>query len=228
MGLRELMNDKAPESSAVKISKRRILWERDLWDEVCYLSGVMVGDGYIVKRDECVGLDVTHRDFADSFKECLETIGLRPSLSERVQDDENHSDIYRVRCYSNQLKEFIENYIYRFNELENIVTHREDSNKYFVKGLYESEGNIHETDSGYIMSLNNQRESIIDLARLSMAWQGVMANKSCDRRSDREGDGRKDIYKLTICGEEKIDRATSVIDPVIKHPRSLANWDMTY
>lgn len=217
MGLDQLL----PEGERVnkKISWRRIT-ERQIYSEFSYLAGVILGDGHCNMSANKVELTVADEAFADSFYKCLNDIGVVPYKNEVTKN--NGNTYYDVSCTSKSLTEIINNKIYTLGrELERPVFRNKEIVQEFVRGFYESEGNFNKTKTGDVLVMVNTDEEIIDFVRLAVAYAGFYCSKDvekreCNKNVEKE-EGRKDIYRLTIGGQEDVERFINQIKPVIKY-----------
>ena len=121
--------------------------------EFAYILGVMVGDGCAgeytkkwngkEKKSYEIKLQVLHYEFAKSFADALEKIGLHPNLylgKQKKYRGKNEQRLWNTEAYS---KVFVRFYLGLKRDLERMAELVEkcyDGKKNFIKGFYESEG----------------------------------------------------------------------------------------
>jgi intein-encoded DNA endonuclease-like protein len=121
-------------------------------EELAYVVGVKIGDGYATRRRRTVksynrvriGLKVKDREFAEEFGRCLvEVLGRRP-IKPRYRNDVGK---YVVEVYSQTLYELLKKPV-ELERLKKYIEHCERCVAAFIRGFADSEGyiRIHNTD----------------------------------------------------------------------------------
>ena len=125
-------------------------------DNFSYIQGVIMGDGFIddTKGRFRVILEATDKDFVDYFAESLKKVGIDNSRiirKERMLNNRNWRNLYGAKVFSKSFVLFCnknENNILNFNE--------------FLKGFYDSEGNIGLKGRNCRISISNTNALLIE------------------------------------------------------------------
>ena len=121
-------------------------------EELAYVVGVKIGDGYATRRRRTVksynrvriGLKVKDREFAEEFGRCLvEVLGRRP-IKPRYRNDVGK---YVVEVYSQTLYELLKKPV-DLERLKKYIEHCERCVAAFIRGFADSEGSV--SEEGYI------------------------------------------------------------------------------
>jgi intein-encoded DNA endonuclease-like protein len=129
-------------------------------EELAYVVGVKIGDGYATRRRRTVksynrvriGLKVKDREFAAEFGRCLaKVLGRRP-VKPRYS---NSSRLYVVEAYSQTLYELLKKPV-ELDGLKKYIEHCERCTAAFLRGFADSEGHV--SKEGYIHTYNTNRE----------------------------------------------------------------------
>jgi intein-encoded DNA endonuclease-like protein len=121
-------------------------------EELAYVVGVKIGDGYATRRRRTVksynrvriGLKVKDREFAEEFGRCLvEVLGRRP-IKPRYRNDVGK---YVVEVYSQTLYELLKKPV-ELERLKKYIEHCERCVAAFIRGFADSEGSV--SEEGYI------------------------------------------------------------------------------
>jgi len=120
--------------------------------EFAYIVGVVISDGWLHKNR--VGLDVTHKEFAQKFKQALSSLSGRDDINIIVKDKEESKSVNRVAMRWKKLFNILDQE-YKIEEWNKWLLHLSDEQlKHYIQGIYESEGTVQE--SGYkVMSLDS-------------------------------------------------------------------------
>lgn len=177
-----------------------------------YVLGVVLGDGYVCKlskfRNHWVGLGVKAKPFVEKFARMLRSIGLRPS---RIYVDKK--GLYHLRATSVDFYEW-----FKLLDLEKIRTFIRGFEKWFVCGIYESEGSISErNDTGelYIRIYNKRKELLSMIQEILKDW---------NIESRLYGPDKTDCFILYMYGNGYVKKFLCVIKPCIKtNPRTRAH-----
>ncbi len=177
--------------------------------ELAYVIGVMLGDGYATKHRRPVkgynnveiGLAVKDREFAEEFGECLsKVLGRQPK--EPIY--KNSINRYVVKVRSKTLYELLRKPV-NLDRLRKYIEHCEGCMAAFLRGFFDSEGCVDE--SGYIRTYNTDLQLMIYvrdlLKRLGIESTGpkIKHRKGRilhDRRKGKIYTVNKDCYMLYI------------------------------
>jgi intein-encoded DNA endonuclease-like protein len=115
-------------------------------EELAYVIGVKVGDGYVARRRRAVksynrvriGLKVKDGEFAAEFGQCLAKVLGRRQIKPRYRSDVGKYELLKKPVDLDRLKKYIE--------------HCERCMEAFLRGFVDSEGHV--SKSGYIYILN--------------------------------------------------------------------------
>jgi intein-encoded DNA endonuclease-like protein len=108
--------------------------------ELSYIVGVFFGDGSIYLDNAGGGykykvrLKVVDKEFAEEFKRCLESIGLKPSL--RFERNKTRTDRWCVEAYSKSLYTFLK------QPKEKLFEIAREYPREFLRGFFDSEGSV--------------------------------------------------------------------------------------
>ena len=139
-------------------------------EELAYVIGVKVGDGYTYRRrrtlrgynDVVVGLKAGNREFVEEFGRCLAKVLGRKQIRPRFRDDVGK---YVVEVRSRTLYELLKKPV-DLDRLKKYVEHCERCVAAFLRGFADSEGCVDKR--GYIFILNTDLRLltyIMDLLR---------------------------------------------------------------
>uniref|UniRef100_A0A7C4XTN8 DOD-type homing endonuclease domain-containing protein n=1 Tax=Caldisericum exile TaxID=693075 RepID=A0A7C4XTN8_9BACT len=183
-------------------------------NNLAYILGVLLGDGWVIRQDYSMGLGVTKKEFAESFANALRAIGLNPNVYKQDKKlfqkvSPNANDIWMVRGRSKQFYEW-----YKGLNLEKIKEVIKGYEVDFIRGFYESEGSCRLSGKRSEVAVHNtDRDLIIFISGL---LTGLGFHYSITK-TDRRNSNWKDLYHLNILGqkEEKF-KFLKTINPVIK------------
>ena len=195
--------------------------------ELAYILGVCLGDGCVGsyvkgKEKKCsyeIKLAVEHREFAESFKEALESIGLHPSMFLRTSVRPNEKPLWWVEAHSKVFVEWYKDITSDFSKLEEFLRKCPRGFEEFVRGFYESEGYYYEGLNKYggrqrNLHIYNTNKGLVDLVVKILKELGFRVTVRVDRR---EHLGRKDKYCIRVLAKD-IVKFFALIKPVIKNP----------
>jgi len=139
-------------------------------EELAYVIGVKVGDGYVGKKSRVrkgynyvwIGLKARDREFVEEFARCLAKVLGRRQIRPRFRDDVGK---YVVEVESKTLYELLRKPI-GLDRLKKYVEHSERCVVAFLRGFADSEGSVNKR--GYICIYNTDQRLltyIMDLLR---------------------------------------------------------------
>ena len=195
--------------------------------ELAYILGVCLGDGcvrsYELGKDKRpsyrIILAVQHKEFAESFKQALEKIGLKPNIRLTYRKDRpNESPLWRVEAHSKVFVEWYKDITSDMKKLYEFLKKCPDGFKEFIRGFYESEGSYYK---GYNklgglqrnLCIYNTNKELIDLVARILREMGFTISVTVDRRQHL---GWKDKYKIRVWAKD-IHKFFYLIKPVIKN-----------
>lgn len=139
------------------LSKKLMDGSKSLMIDFSYLMGVMMGDGYYWSSSKIgygLGLRVTDKPFALSFKRTLENLGFKTHLG--ITHTQIGTRLYQVRTSGNGYRGCKDISLWfeklDLGTIEGIINNDKEKMVAFVRGFYESEGCV-----GYLSKAKNQR-----------------------------------------------------------------------
>lgn len=176
-------------------------------DIVCYIAGLVFGDGHLRYIEETGNYNVifvnTSIELIDSFKRSVDSIGGSVSVRVTETKDSLHSDCYYAKVSSVKLYNHINDNIYTPEDVLMYCT--TDSQKLlFVRGFYEAEGSVQDYR-----------------ARISQADKDILCivSKFISDTTGIECDIRKhggQYYNLVVEGKDDVSAFVEAVDPTIK------------
>ncbi len=183
--------------------------------ELSYLLGILLGDGYVDKRNNRITLCVTSKVFANEFWTTLKSIGLNPVKDEINPKDSQYKrkKLYRVYARSKIFVEWYKKLNLKIIESDFLTT--KEFQKEFIRGFYESEGSLYR-DKRYkncwTLSITNTDKKLIELINRLITNLGFKTSLSSSRYR------KKEVFYLRILGGTKeVRRFIKTINPVIKN-----------
>jgi len=193
--------------------------------ELCYILGVLYGDGYAVslkRGTSYVGLETIDKEFAMEFAECLRKIGLNPLQYTRKR--RNQKIQYGVRAHSTPFVRWFKNLT--FEELKKIVSEYPED---FIRGFYDSEGFLckRHSDGTYTIGMCNTDYKIISLVKALLERRGYHPRLEVRRQNSEKvfivdhwaHVNKREIYYLWIGRREDIKKFMRNVKPIIKRKR---------
>lgn len=190
------------------------------WNEnLGYILGVIEGDGSVYKAKRgtgmtwCIALHVKSKNFAQSFYNALEDIGLTPTFCQKGCSRNNK--IYWYVLTSN--KKFYDWY-QKFDYTE-IVNKSENIQKAFIRGFYESEGTYNKNNSNLYIGCGKDKDLIKVVERISNDLGfNTSLNSRIHDHSDSYASKPTEIFNITLLGgTEARSNFIEQIKPVIKN-----------
>ncbi|RLF21228.1 MAG: hypothetical protein DRN15_02675 [Thermoprotei archaeon] len=193
------------------VARSEIPWEPRRCPELAYIIGVTLGDGSvgIIKRYSkgsrryVFSLKVRDQEFAEAVKKAIERLGLHCSIRKRYMR-RKEAVYYEVYCCVKRFVVF----------LKDIKDHPEKAwqwireyEKEFLKGFYESEGNL--SIEGYIRIYNKRRE-YIDMIVKCLQRLGIRCSISYDKSNK---------YWILYVPACETRRFLAMVKPIIKYSR---------
>lgn len=187
-------------------------------DDLAYILGVYVSDGYLTfsTGSWLMGLHVTEKIFAESFRGAMLRIGLHPSrICETNETPRGKmTTYYRTVARSNKLHDFIETL--DMSSLYNMLTEKESFGLQFLRGCFESEGSARNR-KGHgveIVLFSNTNTNLVDLVSNLLEWLGRPFSVTKEERGEK---GHKTLYRIYIHGDSKTKKKfLCLLNPVIK------------
>jgi intein-encoded DNA endonuclease-like protein len=202
-------------------------------EELAYVIGVKVGDGYVARRRRAVksynrvriGLKVKDREFAAEFGRCLaEVLGRRPVKPKYS----NSSRQYVVEVHSQTLYELLKKPV-DLDRLKKHIEHCERCTAAFLRGFADSEGSVDK--SGYIVIYNTDRgllEYVKDLLKRfgieSTGPKPLNKHGSIARFRNGSYKRRKDSYYIYIKANGNINFYKNIGFTITRKQRRLENY----
>jgi hypothetical protein len=187
---------------------------------LAYLLGVYYGDASVDKRGS-FRLSVTSKVFAESFRQAIEKIGLKPwRIVTYIKAIPNHGDIpahtstfYCTGIGSKALAGWLKEM--DLNSVKSFLSSNEMKRE-FLRGVYESEGSF--STSKQIVISNTSLELLELCQRLleDLGFKGI--NIITDREASFKGGiSRKRLYRLYFDRKHQFKKFFDEIKPVIKN-----------
>jgi hypothetical protein len=187
---------------------------------LAYLLGVYYGDASVDKRGS-FRLSVTSKVFAESFRQAIEKIGLKPwRIVTYIQAIPNHGDIpahtstfYCTGIGSKALSGWLQEM--SLSKVRDFLGSNEMKRE-FLRGVYESEGTFSPKSQQIIIS--NTNLELLELCKKlleDLGFEGVKIMMT-DRESFRGGIHRKSRYRLYFGRKSQLRKFIDEIKPVIK------------
>jgi intein-encoded DNA endonuclease-like protein len=177
-------------------------------EELAYVIGVKVGDGYTYRRKHAIkcynhvwiGLKAKDREFVEKFARCLAKVLGRKQIRPRFRDDVGK---YVVEVRSQTLYELLRKPVDP-HRLKKYIEHCERCVAAFLRGFADSEGSVNKR--GYICIYNTDQRLLIYvkelLRRLGIESTGPMLNQRGtiinDPRMGKKYTHNKDCHRLHI------------------------------
>jgi intein-encoded DNA endonuclease-like protein len=177
-------------------------------EELAYVIGVKVGDGYVGKKSRVrkgynpvwIGLKARDREFVEGFGRCLAKVIVRRQIRPRFRDDVGK---YVVEVGSKTLYELLRKPV-DLDRLKKYIEHCERCIAAFLRGFADLEGSVNKR--GYICIYNTDQRLLIYvkelLRRLGIESTGPMLNQRGiiinDPRMGKKYTHNKDCHRLHI------------------------------
>jgi intein-encoded DNA endonuclease-like protein len=178
-------------------------------EELAYVIGVKVGDGYVGKKsrvrkgynDVMIGLEAKDREFVEEFARCLAKVLGRKQIGPRFRDGVGK---YVVEVGSKTLYELLRKPV-DLDRLKKYIEHCERCVAAFIRGFADSEGSVDK--NGRIIIYNTNIELLIYviglLKRLDVESTGPKLNTRrgtifYDPRTGKKYVANKDCYRIYI------------------------------
>jgi len=178
-------------------------------EELAYVIGVKVGDGYTYRRrrtikgynDVWIGLKAKDKEFVEEFARCLAKVLGRKQIRPRFRDDVGK---YVVEVKSKTLYELLKKPV-DLHRLKKYIEHCEKCVAAFIRGFADSEGSVDK--NGHIFILNTDQRLPIYvkelLRRLGIESTGpklhyLRGTVIHDPRTGKQYTHNKDAYVIYI------------------------------
>jgi intein-encoded DNA endonuclease-like protein len=180
--------------------------------ELAYVIGVVVGDGWAVKRsgrsgEYRISAKVKDRDFAEEFSRCLgKVLGREPPKPIPMKDEK-----YRVRVNSNALYKLLQKPI-NIDKIRLFVEHTRDCTRSFLRGFFDAEGSV--TLDGDIYCYNTDHR-LLEYTRRLLGLLGIKTTDPKirtkkgtlikDWKTGKTYIKKKDVYYLYVRADTKLN-----------------------
>ena len=167
-----------------------------------YVLGALLGDGCVTEKGYEITLKVRAKEFAESFHQALQAIGLNPIFYSSTI----HGKTYYVAKACS--KEFV--YWYKGLTIDDIKNLVWDFANTFLRGLYEAEG--HFDKKRYRIDITNTNIELLKLA------ESLLKKFSFHPRiyKVKSKTGKKPLYRLYLLRNREVDKFFTIVKPVIK------------
>jgi intein-encoded DNA endonuclease-like protein len=178
-------------------------------EELAYVIGVVLGDGYASKRrriikgysDSIIGLKARDREFVEEFARCIAMVLGRKSMKPRYRNDVGR---YVVETQSETLYELLRKPV-DLERLKRCIEHCERCVAAFIRGFADSEGCVDKHGYIYIHNTDLRLLTYIKelLKRLNIESTGPKLNTRRgtvirDPRTGKQYPRNKDCYRVYI------------------------------
>jgi intein-encoded DNA endonuclease-like protein len=206
----------------------------DIWLEaaaspqLCYILGVMLGDGFTKTfRDRnriryVTGIKVCDYDLATSFYNALKEIGLNPIFTmcnwRYYRENTKWRIPFQVYTYNEKFYKWFKSL--SLDDIKKIVETSRECMVQFVRGIYETDGSFR--DKYHIVIIYNTDLELVKLVKYFTEELGFKVSLITTDYPHRKNPKWKVAYHLQLVGgKEDRERFIQVINPVIKRcPRS--------
>lgn len=193
--------------------------------EISYIIGVIRGDGccYInqPKHRYVITLSVTSETFSNEFNSICHQIGFKTRKDILKHKNTNHNDLYIVRFFNKKFCEW-----YKQLSIDDVVKYINGNEQMFLKGFYESEGNIYKSKnenhnkSRYQIRIFNTNKELIDVICKILEQYTIKYTITIEKRFgkiiNKNISKWKDKYTIHINRQEDIEHFLDVTNPCIK------------
>jgi intein-encoded DNA endonuclease-like protein len=204
-------------------------------EELAYVIGVKVGDGYVGKKsrvrkgynDVMIGLEAKDREFVEEFARCLAKVLGRKQIGPRFRDGVGK---YVVEVGSKTLYELLRKPV-DLDRLKKYIEHCERCVAAFIRGFADSEGSVDK--NGRIIIYNTNIELLIYviglLKRLDVESTGPKLNTRRgtiihDPRTGKKYVANKDCYRIYIRSRSSVSFYKHVGFTIRRKQRRLENY----
>ena len=170
---------------------------------MCYILGVLAGDGYVIhdRHNWIIGLGVKDKIFTEKFKEKLENIGVHCNIYESKSLSRVHKrplKIYQVQGNSKILFLFWKSLTWE--RIFELIKDNENLIYSFLCGLYESDGSLVQLEKHgtVLILLVNTDMGLINLATKLLEKLGIKYSISCEKKKHIKHPNWKKACKVQI------------------------------
>ena len=141
-------------------------------EDLGYVIGVRLGDGYTLKRnyDHIIALRAKDKEFVKKFAICLAKVLGREPIKPRFAKNEK---AYIAKVESKTLYELLKKPV-DLKRIKPYVEHCPKCAAAFLRGLFDSEGHVHKK-KGYIYLYNTNFEMLVYVQKLLWKYFGIEA-----------------------------------------------------
>jgi intein-encoded DNA endonuclease-like protein len=173
-------------------------------EDLAYVIGVRLGDGYIYEEgdDFGIGLKAKDNEFVEKFAICLSNVLGREPIRPIFKKNEGR---YVVRVTSKTLYELLRKPI-DLKRIKKYVEHCPKCTAAFLRGLFDSEGHV--SKAGYIMLDNTDFETLVYTQKLLKTTFGIESTgprihkrkgtTTYDHRTGKQYKANEDCYYIYI------------------------------
>jgi hypothetical protein len=206
----------------------------DIWLEVvtspqlCYILGVMLGDGFTKTfRDRSriryvAGIKVCDYDLAISFYNALKEIGLNPIFTicdwRYYRENTKWRIPFQVYTYNEKFYKWFKSLL--LDDIKKIVETSRECVIQFIRGLYETEGSYR--DKYHLVIIYNTNLEMVNLVKYLIEKFDFKTSLIVSEHPHKKNPKWRVAYHLQLIGgKEAREKFIQLINPVIKrYPRS--------
>jgi len=204
-------------------------------EELAYVIGVKVGDGYAYRRRRTIkgynpvwiGLRAKDREFVEEFARCLAKVLGRKQIRPRFRDDVGK---YVVEVKSKTLYELLKKPV-DLDRLKKYIEHCERCVAASLRGFADSEGSVNKRGYIYIYNTNIELLTYVIglLKRLDVESTGPKLNTRrgtifYDPRTGKKYVANKDCYRIYIRSRSSVSFYKHVGFTIRRKQRRLENY----
>lgn len=217
--MKEYGIERRTQIEGIKLSRERITIKPNFENQkaISYILGVLKGDGsacFQTSGGWIVKLRQTRINFADSFEDALEDIGLHPH-SFKKDENVKQGFVWCTYAYSKLFVEWYQNL--KLKDIEEFVNGSIENKKEFIRGFYESEGYFQRVRKGELVHMSNTNERLANFVCLLIDNLGFNPH-IYKYKQGKASFGKKDYYRISILSKENAANFFRQINPCIKNP----------
>ncbi len=224
-----ILTDEVEEKRLRNLRERNLIRPNlEMTQDLAYILGVIEGDGYVTKfRGKYrIGLNVTDKNFANSFIKSLRSIGLNPSYFE-INPSNGYGKL-KQHVVSSYSKIFVLWYKkLNLNDLKSLL--KEEKHVIaFIKGFYEAEGSfyIRKSDYKYVsIRMFNTNKELLNLIKNLGIKIGFNFNLNGPYQNNHSTFNKnpKQMYNLSTAVKSDVFKFMDLIKPCIKNSGGYQN-----
>jgi len=145
--------------------------------ELAYVIGVILGDGYVAKYGRIVRLQCKDKEFAEVFRNALEKLGFNPNMHFYEKEERW---IAQTKCKA--LWQFLRPFKEDVNKVLDWMRSKEEK-RAFIRGMYDSEGNLKIQKSRKIIRLSNTNKRLLEIIQKYLEDLGIKSELYLARKA---------------------------------------------